>query len=396
MSHRAGAFADDRPRLLFILVSLALVAFGIAVLHGLRELPERATMAVYYFSMICRCPWHDLPKAVQFLEPGAPWSIHIVPGPFRYRVLVPWLLGLAPVAPDTSLSVTTYVCLAASYMLILLSMHRAGLSTAAAIGGLALAFAFEPNLDAYFNPFRLDGFGLLIAALMMYALTVDSFWLFAAAGVVGLCARETTLMLMPVWAVRSVRRAAGLTAAAALAWLAARELLYGPPDIVEPMTILTMRFSKPASFVKDILSTWGWAYAIVAVGLAVLPARAFRDLGPMAIGLLALSAVSYLLASDTIRLFLILMPAVAVAAAGLIDVLIERRHRLLLVLLFALVVLQFCVSRETNLSHHPRALAAMFRPMRVGFAWTIAVMFSLRRELTGRVGDKADVVQLWR
>lgn len=345
-------------------------------------------MSVYYLAMACRCPWHNLPKAVQYLPPDGRWSIHAVPAPFRYRVLVPWLARQLPFTAETSLSAITYASLAVSYLMVLLSCRRLGLSAGASMCGLALAYVFEPNLDAYYSPFRVDGFGLMIVAMMLYALTIDSFWMFAIAGICGMFVRETTLLLLPIWCARNVTRGVLLTALAFAAWLIERRLLFGPPDTVAPLTILMIRLRNPQSYVKDILSTWGWAFAVSAIGTTLVPSNAFRTFGPMAAGLLLVAACSYLLASDTIRLFLVLLPFVAIAAARLIAILAERRERLLLASLAGLVVLQFFVSGQTRLSHNPAALAATVRPMRLGLVWAIAALLMLRRELTAGLREK--------
>jgi hypothetical protein len=381
----------DRMFLLFGAVSLALMAFGIAVMIGIRIAPERAPMSVYYLSMVCRCPWHNLPKAVQYVEPGQAWSIHAVPGPFRYRVLVPWLAAQLPLTAETSLSGITYASLAISYWLVLLSCRRLGWSAGASIGGLALAYVFEPNLDAYFSPFRVDGFGLMITAAMMYALTVESFWMFAIAGICGVFVRETTLLLLPVWCARDMKRGVVLTVVASIAWLVARGLLFGPPDIISPMTVLTMRLGSPGSFGKDILSTWGWAYAVTAMGVCLFGAHAFRAIGPMSLGLALVALCSYLLASDTMRLFLVLLPMIAIAAAQLVAILMERRQRILLTSLLGLVALQFFVSRETRLSHDPLAIAVVVRPLRLGMVWAIAAAFTLRHELAQSLREKLSI-----
>jgi len=80
---------------------------------------------------------------------------------------------------------------------------------------------------------------------------------------------------------------------------------------------------------------------------------------------------------------------VAMAGARLIELLTEKRQRLLLIALFVLIVLQFSVSRATRLSPDPLAIAAMVRPLRVGLVWAAAAAFVLRRELGERAASGA-------
>jgi hypothetical protein len=377
-----------RTLLLFAGVSFGLVVFGIAVLVGIRLDPEQAPMAVYYLSMTCRCPWHDMGKALMFMRPGEPWSIHTVPGPFRYRVLVPWLAGRLPFAAETSLSVVTYASLAISYFIVLLASRRVGLGAGASVCGLALAYVFEPNLFNYYHPFLVDGFALMAIAAMLYALAIDSFWMFAVMGVCGVFARETTLLLLLIWCARDVKRGLALTAAASIAWLVERGLLYGPPDTDDPIRILAARLHSPGSISTDLMATWGWAFAVLVLGIALLRRPSFRTVGPMSAGLLAAALGSYFIAKDTTRLVGVLIPIVSIAAARLVEVLSERRQRILLTALFGLVVLQFCVSGGTRLSRNPAALAAAVRPIRLGAIWVIVAAYAVRRELADGLREK--------
>ncbi|MBI3492852.1 MAG: hypothetical protein HY047_13905 [Acidobacteria bacterium] len=373
---------------MFAAAALAFVAFGTAMLIGIRLDPERAPMAVYYLSMTCRCPWHNMQKAMMYIGQGQQWSIHAIPGPFRYRVLVPWLAGQLPFAAETSLSAITYASLAVTYLMVLLSARRLGVGAGASVCGLALAYAFEPNLFNYYHPFLVDGFGLMVVAMMLYALTIDSFWTFAIFGVCGVFAREATLLLLPVWCARGVKRGVALTAMASLALFIERSVLVGPPDTIDPMMILMRRVHNPLDMVITILPTWSWAFAVLAIGIILLPAKTFRTIGPMSLGVLVTALFSFLLATDVMRLFGVLIPVVAIAAAGLITVLAERRQRLLLTLLVGLVVLQFCVSGGTRLSPDPDALARSVRPVWLGMTWALAAAFMVRRELTDGIRQK--------
>ena len=254
--------------------------------------------------------------------------------------------------------------------------------------GLALAYVFEPNLYNYYHPFLVDGFGLMVIAMMLYALTIESFWMFAIFGLCGVFAREVTVLLLLVWCARDVKRGVALTAIASIALLIERSLLYGPPHTVDPMKILMLWFHNPLNMVINILPTWSWAFAVLAIGISLLPKGSFRTIGPMSLGLLVAALFSYLLGSDVMRLFGVLIPVVAIAAARLITVLAEQRQRLLLALLLGLVALQFCVSGGTRLSPNPAELARAVRPVWLGAMWVMAVAFALRRQLTHGIGQK--------
>ncbi len=375
--------------LFFSAVAIGFVAFGIAMLVGVRVDPAKpgdAPMAEYYLSMACRCPWPHV-------DPS--WSIHTVAAPFRWRVLVPWLAGLLPLETATSLSSITYVSLGMLYFLVLVLSRRFGLSAGAAAAGLALSYVFEPHFVNYYHPFLVEGFSLLIIAVMFYALMIDSFWLFAVAGLSGVFAREVIWFLLPVWCARNMKRGLALTAVAAAALLVERSVLWGPPYAlpytVDPMTMATKHVNHVSNFVRDIRATWGWAFAVTALGVALLPARSFRTVGPMALGLLIAAFVTSFFAQDIPRLFGVLMPIVAVATGQLVVTLSERRQYLLLASLIALIVLQYAITPMNGLIVDGPALAATVRPIRLGTAWTIVAAITLRRQVMQRLSEKFSV-----
>jgi pimeloyl-ACP methyl ester carboxylesterase len=374
---------DGRALLLFAAVSLGFVALGIAMLVRTRVNPQHygdAVMAEYYLSMLCRCHWYG----------GAlPWSIHAVAAPYRYRVLVPWLAGYLPFAGPTSLAVITYASLALFYFLTLLSCRRLGLSAGASVCALALPFVFESHLVNYFHPFLVEGFGLMIIAAMLYAFAIDSFWLFAAAGLCGIFAREVTWFVLPVWCARNLRRGVTLTIVGAVALLIERSVLWGPPVSypIDPASIAMWHWHEPGNFFRDIRAVLGWEFGLTVLGIGLLPAKSFRTAGPMFVGLLGAACIASFLATDTARLFGVQFPIVVIAAAQLVTTLSERRHYLLLASLVGLVVVQYVVTPNNGLPFDPAAIAARLRPIRLGTLWTVAAAFMLRRELAERLRE---------
>jgi hypothetical protein len=280
------------------------------------------------------------------------------------------------------------VSLAVFYWLVLLSCRRLGSSAGASVFGLALAYVFEAHFVNYYHPFLVEGFGLMIIATMFYAFTIESFWLFAIAGLCGIFAREVTWFLLPVWCARSMKRGVALTVIAALALIVQRILLWGAPYQIDPVTIGLWHLHNPGNYLRDVRATWGWAFALTALGISLLPATSFRTVGPLAAGLLVAALCSSFLATDTPRLFGVLVPVVAVATARLIAVLAERRQRFLLASLCGMVVLQYCVTDQNGLTHDPAAIAAIVRPIRLGTAWVIVAAFILRRELAQSIREK--------
>jgi len=378
-----GPFSIRRPFLLFAVVSCALVAFGTVMLLGIEvDVHLAPGDDVHYLSMVCQCHWPSQ---------NLPWSIHLVPSPFRYRILVPWIARQLPFGAATSLRLVTYASLGASYFVMLLTCQRLGLSSRASVGGLALAYVFEPHLYSYYNPFLVDGFGLMVVTGMAYAFVVDSFWMFALLGLTGLFAREVAFALLPLWCVRDVKRGLALTLIALLLLAVERIVLTGSGvTLLDASHIGLNRLLHLRLFAIDIETTWVWAWAVVPIGISLLPPRAFASIGPLSLVLLAAAVASSLLAADVFRMFVILMPVVAIGGAQLIATLTARKHVVWLAILFGLVAVQFCVS-GANAWLGPDlyiAMATSIRTMRLGALWAAVAVFLLRRDVAQGVREK--------
>lgn len=371
------ARTGGRFALLFAAVSIALVIFAVARTPRLHpERPGDAPMAEYYLSMACRCPWP---------HSGDAWTIHSVPAPFRWRIVVPWITGLLPFETATSLALNTYVSLAAFYFVMLAWCRRLGLSTWSATAALIGTFAFEPHLINYLHPFLVEGFSLLLIALMAYAFTIDSFALFAITGLCGVFSREIIWILLPIWCARDVKKGVALTAIAAAAMGIERVIIWGPPyarpHTIDPMTVLRFHLDNVSNYVRDVRSTWGWVFAFCALGVALLPAARFRTVAPVALALVVAAVGSSVFATDTQRLFDVMIPLAIVAGAQVMSALAARRQWLLLALLAGLFVLQYTIIPYNGLALPSAHIAAIAKPIRIGTLWTIAAAIVLRREL---------------
>jgi hypothetical protein len=390
-----------------VFTSLALTIVGV-VTHGGPPKFDSTDPFVYtsdaanYVSMVGH-RWIEPPGEYRA------WSIHGVPVPFRYRVLVPWLASRLPFDPVLSLSLVNYVSLGAAYAFLLLTCRRLGMSRPASALGLAIAFTFYSHITTYSNPLLTDGFILLVLSAMTYAFVVDSFWMFAAWGLAGTFAREVPLALLPVWSVRDVKRGAIITAIAGTAMVAIRISLMGPSgatgELLHPSWWLNAAmhvilegppgatfWPRPLSwsFVRDIAYCWGWAFAFTPLGLLLLPRDAFVKFVPFAAALCAAALGMSFVATDVPREFLVLMPVVVVAAAQLTDRLAAEKRVVWLALLLGLAAVQFSLS-EPNLvlsRETWRAVTVRVPLVKIGAAWTIGAAILLRHELGSWFSEK--------
>ena len=329
-------------------VGLLLVAASVVIIglpdYG-RPDPSRSwSDAPYYLSMASR-DWFP----PEFPAKTMPWSIHAIPSPFRLRVLVPALASLLPFGPVMSIAVVTYASFAATYACVLLTCRRLGLAMLPSVLGLIVTCAFSAALFPYRNPLMTDAFGLLVAAAMTYAYVCDRFVAFAAVGLIGLSAREATLSLLPMWMFRSVRRTLLLMVAAVLLLALLQRILYPlEPDEMTLRWALTRvmpyELGHPINFAAAAATAWGWGFALAAVGLVLLPRAALVEAGPAFAIALASAIASGMLALDLQRMFLVLLPAIAVGAASVATWLVRKRLWLVIAAGAVVAVLQLVMS----------------------------------------------------
>ncbi len=385
----------DLSLAVFALTSMALVALGASLivrqgLYGPSGYGDVVYDTRFYLAMIERhWPW----------DASAPAAI---PAPFRFRILVPWIARALPFASGRSLALVTYASLAVSYFFSLLTCRRLGLGVGASIAGVTAAFSGYAHLALYTNPYLTDATGLMVIAVMTYAFISDMPMLFAAVGVAGVFAREVSIVLLPIWCVRDVRRGVAFTAIAGVALVVEHAIIgAGPAGPIfgtgangpspAPMDAFLYfsrwRWDTRVAFAQEIVTSWGWLWLCAAIGLALVPADRRRSVGAAALALLVAGFASLFVASDVARLLDILFPAVAVGAAFLIAEMTTRTQRVWLALLGALIVVQF-VAGWPGVLRAPQALLDVVPRLRwVTLAGAILMAAGARIVLHRRRGE---------
>jgi hypothetical protein len=368
------------------LVSIAALGLGIALFRAHYFDTDITTNSdsSYYASMVS----HEWLSTAGLM----PWSIRQVPVPFQYRVLVPWLARAIPLDPITSLSAVTLISLSLAYAFLLVMLGRVNLSMPAAIGGLAAAYASVSSVGVYGNLVLTDGFGLMIICAMLYALVADRFWVFALFGLMGPFAREITLIVLPLWCLRNARQGLWLAGIGIGAFMAQRAVMPGGGDTLADafLTYGTGRVREPRLLLVPVLNSWGWAFALLPVGLVLFGRKTFIQLVAALFLLLASAFATSMIAADIGRMFIILFPVVGAAAARLLESLIAGKHRVWVCLFAVLVTVQLCVSApNTLLGDRIWEIAATRIPiLKLGMLWTIGAIILLRRELVEAMAQK--------
>ncbi|MBI3491966.1 MAG: hypothetical protein HY047_09325 [Acidobacteria bacterium] len=396
------------------LVAFALVAIGITT-HGGAPPVNQAYLTSYpsdsdvYLSMVAHREMRTTPPAPD----DPPWQLSKIRLPFRYRLLVPWLASLLPFGPVFSLALVNWTSLAGAYVFLLLTCRRLGLSFLVSACGLAIAFTFVSHLPIYSEPWLTDGFILLVVSGMTYAFAIDTFWVFAGWGLVGLFAREVPAVLLPIWCVRDIKRGTAVTAIAIVAIIVMRLLLVdhvgpdpdavamNPSGLLHATVHLVRKGPSGASFwpgqywpphhlrqlVTDVEYCWGWAFAILPIAWLLLPRDAAARVGPILLTLMVAAFGMSLIATDVPREFIVLLPVVVVAFAAVITALAARQRVAWLALLAGLAAAQFCLT-ESNVVLRQETWdvwSTRVPLIKIGVAWAVVAAFLLRSELAGRV-----------
>jgi hypothetical protein len=383
IDHTAGAAAPPQTRFQ-VVAWAAIVAFLIVaasmVLHRVpRELADANLQSdtAWYLAMAN----HRWPAN------GAPMNIHRVPTPFRYRVVVPFLASLLPLAPVLSLAVVTYLSLAGAYLFTLLTCQRLGLSKLESSIGLAVACTFGSPLYCFRNPLLTDGFGVLAVAAMTFAYMLPSFRMFVAWGLIGMLGRETVALVLPLWIVRDVRRALLLLSIAAAVLVIERVVLWAyVPDGAALRWALWQfvldRIHHPQRFLADLVVSWGWAFGFLALGFILRP-QVTMPVMPAVVAALGCAVITSTLSTDAQRYFSVVLPAMAIAFAVVVREWIDERNWLMLALLACMAVLQFFVSWPNNLVDEAtwKATLAVVPMAKIGAVWIVIVSLALRRPL---------------
>ena len=119
--------------------------------------------------------------------------------PFRYRVAVPAILSLLPMAPHQALRLVSLAALVATQLILLRIGRRMGIPAPDASATVLLVSLTTAMLYVHHNPFLLDLFTLLMITIAFSGLLGQRPVLFAAAIAIGTAGREACLFMAPAY-----------------------------------------------------------------------------------------------------------------------------------------------------------------------------------------------------
>jgi hypothetical protein len=264
-----------------------------------------------------------------------------VPGPFKFRLLVPFLASLLPLSPAQSLRVHHLRQPVRTYLLVIRTCDDIGLSLRESAFGLLAIWGSTWHLYHYWNPYMTDAFALLALSVMILALVRERFWPYAVAAIAGSFGRETTLFLVPAWlATRQIAQTVGLTIATGLALLIPRYFLASGADLsIGNAFNSSGTLFLPLIFVRQLHTIWGVVWFTAVAGLWCVPRPHSRRLSIAFAALFAGAFIASMVATDTGRMFGFLAPVLAIASAQFYSV-ARRSEPALAWLLVALIAIQ--------------------------------------------------------
>lgn len=240
------------------------------------------------------------------------------PAPFCYRVALPMLAKAMPGAPERTMPVLTLLALVCTFSGIFFTARQWGASWPA-IGLTAAALASTQGvLQLVHNRYLTDAPAMLLSLWMWHAWRRKQHAFFILATVVGVLTRETTAPLVLLWLLGGKPRAFWVMAAVAGATLASVHALPGLPPALGLLELARDVWAKkgPWGVLGDALAAFHGLWLALGMGLALLAKEPRRALLPAFGIMLGVGAASSLIALNTVRLFALATPFVALAWAS--------------------------------------------------------------------------------
>lgn len=322
-----------------------------------------------------------------------------VSSPFKYRILVPFLASLLPFSPTDSLRIISYLSLLFCYLFSLLTCLKLGLTINQSAIGLLSVWASTLHLYNYHNPFLTDAFGLLILCIMLFALVSDSFTVFLIAALLGVLARETTIFLIPVWALVKPKKYLWqgmlLIVLAIFVLAMPRYFLASETEqtLVSAFNSIGMKLlQQPLAFGENILTIWGGIWLMSLIGILYLPNEKFLLIAITFVALLTGAFLTSLIATDTGRMFSVLTPVFVITNAFFYREILAQ-NRIFAFTFVAIIILQGLFSMWNIIfsenswifTHYANVKIILF----VEITFVAYTLFILRNSLIQEIKEKA-------
>ncbi|HEY4187067.1 MAG TPA: hypothetical protein VGP07_18470 [Polyangia bacterium] len=263
------------------------------------------------------------------LSPDTEMYVKMVVGakaspPFAYRRLVPFIASLIPFSPVQALGAITLGSLLAGYgILSWILVSQLQLRRVAACLALVAVMTSTRGLLIIQNPYIIDGFSFLVMTIMLAAFLRDSSGTFGAAAIIGILAREDCVFGVFGFVASAGRRRARasivVALSAAVAYVLPR-LGHGRASL----GFLGLSQIVHASYYAKAYFAFGILWPMALGGLLVARGSKWNRLLPYSACAFAGSIVSTFFAVDTTRMFLPMLPLVAVGCGLVFDRLLDR------------------------------------------------------------------------
>jgi len=275
-----------RCRVLFITISVTFVCLG----H----------LIVIQRSLHGRSPWFQMsPDAKQYIRMVK--AEEAIP-PYCHRFLVPFIASLLPMSADSALRVISYLCLILTYCVGFLILDRLRFDLCTMTVSSCCLFASTGHLLFYQNPYLTDAFGLMCLILMLYFLICNKDFAFGISACVGVLARESSLFLVPSFVVTKRWGNFVLLLCVSIACYLIPRILFG--GTTHSRLILPVHWTY---YVK-MYFTFGILWIPMLTGLLLCNKESFPAILLVFLSLLLGALISSLVARDTIRMFVVMMP----------------------------------------------------------------------------------------
>ena len=388
--------AAAQPQVLHPAIVSAIIALGL-VLFGHSLVLQRAIDGPTPYQTV----GGDTLHYVSMIQ-GSPEDVR---APFKHRFLVPLIGSLLPVSATEFLRAVSYGSLFVTYFAIQLACCRLRIDPAASTAGLVVLFASSSHLYNFHNPYLLDAFALAILSVMVWSVLSGSFATFFLVAVIGVLSRETTIFLVPLWALRDLRR--GIMLSVLTLGLTVGIRFDPSVDLADTVgaAFEVHAVSTPANSLllgRAIFLSWGSAWLMMLAGLCLFSGRAFFYMLTIFLALFFGSVLTSLLAYDTGRMFQVLAPVVAIASARMFMTLKEEKLYVWIGMLLGVLVVNVVVAIPNAVFGEVfnGARSLKFSVLVVSLGIIVSTVTSLREEIFAALRQNikflAEKSRVWR
>lgn len=271
------------------------------------------------------------------------------PAPFKYRVLLPFLVSISPFETLISFIFFTYVSLFITYIIIFKILNEFIIDTKFIYIGFLLIWTSTWHQYYFHNPFLTDSLANMFLCFMFYFFLKDSFILFSIFSILAILTRESCLFLIPIYFFKPQKlRTFFLMIFSIFVLLIIRLILFSKGDTNSLFNLvleIKNHLHNPISLIIDIIKSWGFIWIFSFLGIFSFSNKEIKNIYIIFLFTFLTSLFTSLIATDTGRMFSILMPILTIFTCSFLES-FYHNHKFNIYIFVFLLVSQYLISMK--------------------------------------------------